>query len=155
MIGNIGGVLVREAELPRFERVHPVQPEKEYPGAGRNTPGLNRSPSAIQDRQIDPVIVKAISGGPDHAADSGLPQIQLGRHRHPFVGTGGGVGRGWLHLDCDVGPQSKRVGGNSEIVKDELGGFLIPAGNPQRMADAIARLGSDADLRGKIGRAHV
>ena len=44
------------------------------------------------------------------------------------------------------------VGGNSEIVKDGEGGLLVPAGNPERMADAIARLGSDAELRGKMGR---
>ena len=50
------------------------------------------------------------------------------------------------------------VGGNSEAVTDGVTGYVVPPHSPQRLAEALARLGSDADLRrafGDAGRARV
>ena len=44
------------------------------------------------------------------------------------------------------------VGGNSELVQDGLNGFLVPPGDPGRLADAIVKLVNYPDLRLKMGR---
>jgi glycosyltransferase involved in cell wall biosynthesis len=44
------------------------------------------------------------------------------------------------------------VGGNRELVHDGLNGFLVPPGDPQKLADAIVKLVNDPDLRIKMGR---
>jgi glycosyltransferase involved in cell wall biosynthesis len=45
------------------------------------------------------------------------------------------------------------VGGASEIITHGVDGFLVPAGEPQKLADAIARLAEDGALREQIGAA--
>jgi glycosyltransferase involved in cell wall biosynthesis len=44
------------------------------------------------------------------------------------------------------------VGGNRELVQDGLNGFLVPSGDPKRLADAIVRLVNDPELRLRMGR---
>lgn len=44
------------------------------------------------------------------------------------------------------------VGGNSELVQDGLNGFLVPSGDPGKLADAIVKLANNPDLRLKMGR---
>jgi glycosyltransferase involved in cell wall biosynthesis len=44
------------------------------------------------------------------------------------------------------------VGGNSELVQDGLNGFLVPSGDPKRLADAVVRLVNDPELRLRMGR---
>jgi glycosyltransferase involved in cell wall biosynthesis len=44
------------------------------------------------------------------------------------------------------------VGGNGELVQDGLNGFLVPAGDPKKLADAIVKLVNNPELRLKMGR---
>jgi sugar transferase (PEP-CTERM/EpsH1 system associated) len=46
-----------------------------------------------------------------------------------------------------------RVGGADEMVEDGATGMLVPPGNPEALAAAIAALIGDADLRRRLGRA--
>ena len=43
------------------------------------------------------------------------------------------------------------VGGTPEVVADGVSGLLVPSGDPNRLAEALARLLSDAELRAKLG----
>lgn len=45
------------------------------------------------------------------------------------------------------------VGGNPEIVEDGVGGLLVPARQPERIAEALSRLASDRAMREQMGRA--
>jgi glycosyltransferase involved in cell wall biosynthesis len=45
------------------------------------------------------------------------------------------------------------VGGNPEAVLDGESGLVVPARNPQRLAEAIVRLASDPTLRTRLGTA--
>ena len=45
------------------------------------------------------------------------------------------------------------VGAVREVVEDSVTGFVVPPLNPQAMAEATLRLLTDADLRGRMGRA--
>ena len=45
------------------------------------------------------------------------------------------------------------VGGLSEAIEHGVNGYLVPYGNEQALADEIARLVGDAELRGQIGEA--
>lgn len=44
------------------------------------------------------------------------------------------------------------VGGNAEIVSDRISGLLVPAGDPARLAAAMAELCGSVPLRGTMGR---
>jgi glycosyltransferase involved in cell wall biosynthesis len=46
-----------------------------------------------------------------------------------------------------------QVGGLSEIIVDGKTGFLVPAKDPQAMADRISQLARDPALRAKLGNA--
>src|SRR5207253_3886335 len=51
-----------------------------------------------------------------------------------------------------------RVGGVPDVVRDGIDGFLVEPGDVDGLADRLARLAADADLRrrmGESGRAHV
>lgn len=43
-----------------------------------------------------------------------------------------------------------RIGGNPSLIDDERTGLLVPAGQPQPLADAIARLLSSPELAGRV-----
>lgn len=45
-----------------------------------------------------------------------------------------------------------RVGGYEELVTDRENGWLVPAGNPQAIAEAIQQLGVDAELRDRLAK---
>ena len=45
------------------------------------------------------------------------------------------------------------VGGNAEAVQDGLTGLLVPAKDPDRLAQALVRLANDPDLRARLGAA--
>jgi glycosyltransferase involved in cell wall biosynthesis len=45
------------------------------------------------------------------------------------------------------------VGGNREAVADEDCGFIVPAHDPDRLAQAIVTLSGDAAMRGRFGAA--
>lgn len=45
------------------------------------------------------------------------------------------------------------VGGVPRLVRDGENGLLIPAGRPEALADAVARLAADPDLRARLSRA--
>jgi glycosyltransferase involved in cell wall biosynthesis len=47
------------------------------------------------------------------------------------------------------------VGGNRELVQDGLNGFLVPSGDPGKLADAIVKLVNNHDLRVKMGRESI
>jgi glycosyltransferase involved in cell wall biosynthesis len=44
------------------------------------------------------------------------------------------------------------TGGSRELVRDGETGIIFPAGDTQRLADAVVRLGKDPDLRQDLGR---
>lgn len=44
------------------------------------------------------------------------------------------------------------VGGNAEAVEHGETGLIVPAGNPQLLAEAISRLANNPDLRESMGR---
>lgn len=43
------------------------------------------------------------------------------------------------------------VGGTPEVVADGLSGLLVPSGSPERLAESLGRLLSDAELLAKLG----
>lgn len=45
------------------------------------------------------------------------------------------------------------VGGCREAVEDQVSGFIVPAGNSEALADRIYELGTDSELRFKVGEA--
>jgi len=45
------------------------------------------------------------------------------------------------------------VGGIPEMIEDGVTGLLVPAGDHERLAAAIRRLGHDPELRGRLGTA--
>jgi len=46
-----------------------------------------------------------------------------------------------------------RVGGNPEVVRDGESGILVPSGEPEPLAEALARLLQDPKLRARMGEA--
>ena len=46
------------------------------------------------------------------------------------------------------------VGGTPALLNDGVNGFLVPAGDPERLAGALAALVGDGELRGSIGAAN-
>lgn len=52
---------------------------------------------------------------------------------------------------CRLPIVSTNVGGNSEIVIDESGGFLVPPRDPQAFAQSVVKLAMNADLRLQMG----
>ncbi len=44
------------------------------------------------------------------------------------------------------------IRGCREVVEDGRGGFLVPAGDPDRLLDRVRRLVGDADLRARLGQ---
>jgi phosphatidylinositol alpha-1,6-mannosyltransferase len=47
------------------------------------------------------------------------------------------------------------AGGSTDLVENEINGLLVPAHNPKLLANALARLLSDDDLRATLGRRGV
>jgi len=45
------------------------------------------------------------------------------------------------------------VGGNVELVQDGVTGWLVPAGQPQALADRLVQMAEDTALRHRMGRA--
>jgi glycosyltransferase involved in cell wall biosynthesis len=44
------------------------------------------------------------------------------------------------------------VGGVGQVIQDGVNGLIVPPGRPEALADAIERLGSDPDLRARLGQ---
>jgi glycosyltransferase involved in cell wall biosynthesis len=55
-------------------------------------------------------------------------------------------------MACEVPVVASKVGGIPEVVSDGETGFLRPVGDIEGMADAVARLISDDELRIEMGR---
>jgi glycosyltransferase involved in cell wall biosynthesis len=56
-------------------------------------------------------------------------------------------------MAMEIPTVSTQVSGIPELVQPEQTGLLVPPGDPAALADALARLLDDADLRVKLGRA--
>jgi glycosyltransferase involved in cell wall biosynthesis len=56
-------------------------------------------------------------------------------------------------MSCGKAVIATRVGGNQEAVTHGLTGLLVPANNPQTLAEAAARLLNDPALRHRFGKA--
>jgi L-malate glycosyltransferase len=56
-------------------------------------------------------------------------------------------------MACKLPTVASNVGGIPEVIEDGLSGLLVPAGDPQRLAQAVAFLLRDAAMRMRIGHA--
>jgi glycosyltransferase involved in cell wall biosynthesis len=56
-------------------------------------------------------------------------------------------------MSCGLPVVATNVGGNSEVIRSGVNGFLVPAKSPETMANIILKLLDDNTLREKIGRA--
>ena len=56
-------------------------------------------------------------------------------------------------MACGLAVVATDVGGNPELVQHGFNGLLVPAADPQALADAIVKLADDADLRLAMGKA--
>jgi glycosyltransferase involved in cell wall biosynthesis len=56
-------------------------------------------------------------------------------------------------MACGLPEVATKVGGNSEIIINDVNGYLVPPRSPREMADVILRLLADSALRERIGRA--
>lgn len=62
---------------------------------------------------------------------------------------------GWVNIESlAVGTPvvASKVGGIVEIVRDGVEGLLVPPDNPRELADALARVVNDQELRAEMGR---
>ena len=64
--GNVRGVLADAEQDPGLAIVKKVHAQEVEPWEPRDATLLHRKPIVIEHRQVDPAIVKAIPGGPDH-----------------------------------------------------------------------------------------
>src|SRR5262249_38099065 len=55
-------------------------------------------------------------------------------------------------MACGRAIVASRVGGVPEVVEDGRSGLLVEPGSPAALAEALARLASDAPLRHRLGR---
>lgn len=58
-------------------------------------------------------------------------------------------------MACGCAPVATDVGGNGELVSHESNGLLVPANDSAALADALARLVHDAELRERLARASL
>lgn len=56
-------------------------------------------------------------------------------------------------MNCGVPTIGTDAGGVPEIIIDGERGFLVPPGDPEALAQALERLGSDPDLAERLSRA--
>ena len=56
-------------------------------------------------------------------------------------------------MACGLAVVATDVGGNPELIQHGCNGLLVPAADPQALADAIVKLADDADLRRAMGQA--
>ena len=56
-------------------------------------------------------------------------------------------------MACGLAVVATNVGGNPELVQHGFNGLLVPAADPQALAEAIVKLADDADLRHAMGKA--
>lgn len=56
-------------------------------------------------------------------------------------------------MACQVPVVATDVGGNSEAVGDGIGGFIVPAQNPEAIAEKLLTLYEDKELRARMGAA--
>ena len=54
-------------------------------------------------------------------------------------------------MACGTPVVASQVGGLAFLVQDGVNGFTVPSGDPQALADRLAVLISDAELRRQIG----
>ena len=114
-----------------------------------------------------------VGDGPDRPAVERRAH-ELGVMRHTlFLGYQEEVARFYAAVDAVVLPSinegtpvtaiealaagrpvvATRVGGVPDVVRDGEGGFLVPAGATRELAERLAELARDPDLREKMGRA--
>jgi len=56
-------------------------------------------------------------------------------------------------MACGLPAVATRISGIPELVEDGENGFLVPPRDPEALADALARLASNPELRRRMGRA--
>lgn len=56
-------------------------------------------------------------------------------------------------MSCGLSVVATNVGGNSELVDDGQSGFLVPSGQPDKMAEALTTLVKNTSLRRLMGQA--
>jgi glycosyltransferase involved in cell wall biosynthesis len=56
-------------------------------------------------------------------------------------------------MACGCAELTSRVGGVPELVEDGRGGFLFEPGNANALADGLAKLCQDPELRARFGAA--
>ena len=56
-------------------------------------------------------------------------------------------------MSCGLPMVATSVGGIPEVVRDGFNGLLVPPKQPEELAEAILKLASDGELRGRLGAA--
>lgn len=171
-------VAADEAVRAETRRVIGIAPERFVVGwigrmtAVKNMHDVLHAFRALRDRGVDAVLC-LIGDGPDR---DGLERHahELGVMRHClFLGYQEEVARFYAAFDAMVLPSvnegtpvsaiealaagrpvvATRVGGVPDVVRDGVDGFLVEAGDVEGLADRLAELARDPELRRRLGAA--
>ena len=147
-----------------FLTVANLRPEKGYDV-------LLEAAKVIADRDL-PIRIAAVGRGPlSNALHARHAEMGLG-HRFQFLGQRDDVLRLLAGADAFVLASrheglpvalmeatsvglpvvASRVGGIPQVLEDEVDALLVPPGDPGVLAQAMTRLASDPELRGRLGR---
>ena len=96
--------------------------------------------------------VEALAWLPGERAD--IAEVLRGLDLFVLPSLGEGIANTILEaMASGLAVVATNVGGNPELVQHGVNGLLVPAADPQALADAIVKLAADADLRRAMGRA--
>ena len=83
-----------------------------------------------------------------------IAEVMRGLDMFVLPSLGEGIANTILEaMACGLAVVATDVGGNPELVQHGVNGLLVPAADPQALAEAIVKLADDADLRRAMGQA--
>ena len=96
--------------------------------------------------------VEALAWLPGERGD--IAEVMRGLDMFVLPSLGEGIANTILEaMACGLAVVATDVGGNPELVQHGVNGLLVPAADPQALAEAIVKLADDADLRRAMGQA--